>query len=288
MEDFQGFHLRRVGIYAILKKEFCSVSSGARHAFASKTEKERKETMKKKTLSLALALVLSLGMFTLGALAASGTRTLEVTYKDIKLVIDGQEVVPKDAAGNVVEPFQANGTTYLPVRAVGEALGKEVTWDGNANTVYIGSAVHLPYQVNSAILYDGSDASASFAVAGKSYTRGVVLQSYHNTNAGNDEQRGVDGDAIWNTEGFQTMTFTVGHVGDVQFNGTVFVALDGRAAGEYQVQWDGSPQTITVPLGGSPNVKLTLVADPADNPSIGWDSLINFGAHYGVYDVKLS
>ena len=84
--------------------------------------------MKKKTLTLLLALALSLGMFTMGALAASGTRTLEVTYKDIKLVIDGQEIVPKDAAGNVVEPFQANGTTYLPVRAIGEALGKEVTW----------------------------------------------------------------------------------------------------------------------------------------------------------------
>ena len=86
--------------------------------------------MKKNVLSLALALALSLGMFTMGALAASGTRTLEVTYKDIKLVIDGQEIVPKDAAGNVGEPFQANGTTYLPVRAIGEALGRQygVKW----------------------------------------------------------------------------------------------------------------------------------------------------------------
>ena len=104
--------------------------------------------MKKKPLTLLLALALSLGMFTMGALAASGTRTLEVTFKDIKLVVDGTEVVPKDAAGNVVEPFVYNGTTYLPVRAVGEALGKGVTWDGNTNTVYIGNAQALPYQVN--------------------------------------------------------------------------------------------------------------------------------------------
>ena len=105
-------------------------------------------------LTLLLALALSLGMFTMGALAASGTRTLEVTYKDIKLVIDGQEIVPKDAAGNVVEPFQANGTTYLPVRAIGEALGKEVSWDGSTNTVYVGqtAAVALPYQVNQKVM----------------------------------------------------------------------------------------------------------------------------------------
>ena len=136
--------------------------------------------MKKNVLSLALALALSLGMFTMGALAASGTRTLEVTYKDIKLVIDGQEIVPKDAAGNVVEPFQANGTTYLPVRAIGEALGKEVSWDGSTNTVYVGqaAAAALPYQVNGADLYDGSKTDASFSVAGKAYQAGVVLRSY--------------------------------------------------------------------------------------------------------------
>ena len=31
-----------------------------------------------------------------------------------------------------------NGTTYLPVRAVANALGKEVYWDGPNYTVYIG------------------------------------------------------------------------------------------------------------------------------------------------------
>ena len=71
--------------------------------------------MKKRTLTLVLALVLCLG-FTAGALAASGTRTIEVTYRDIKLVVDGAEVTLKDGAGNSIEPFIYNGTTYLPVR----------------------------------------------------------------------------------------------------------------------------------------------------------------------------
>lgn len=76
--------------------------------------------------------------FCVPTLAASIQKQLTATYKDIKLYVDGKEVVPKDAGGNVVEPFVSNGTTYLPVRAVGEALGKEVTWDGTTNTVYIG------------------------------------------------------------------------------------------------------------------------------------------------------
>lgn len=76
--------------------------------------------------------------FCIPTIAASIQKQMTVTYKDIKICVDGNEIVPKDANGNVVEPFVSNGTTYLPVRAVGEALGKEVTWDGTTNTVYVG------------------------------------------------------------------------------------------------------------------------------------------------------
>ncbi len=47
-------------------------------------------------------------------------------------------IEPKDAKGNGVEPFVYNGTTYLPVRVVGQAFNKEVRWDGATSTVYIG------------------------------------------------------------------------------------------------------------------------------------------------------
>lgn len=82
-----------------------------------------------------MALVMGLAV---PAFAAVATNTLQAHYMNIKLVIDGVEVVPKDAGGNVVEPFVVDGTTFLPVRAVGEALGKKVTWDGNTKTVYLG------------------------------------------------------------------------------------------------------------------------------------------------------
>ncbi len=68
-------------------------------------------------------------------LAKTGSETLEAWFSDIKIVINGAEIQPKDANGNTVEPFIVNGTTYLPVRAIGEALQKEVKWDGTTNTV---------------------------------------------------------------------------------------------------------------------------------------------------------
>ena len=219
---------------------------------------------------------------------ASGavTRTLQATYMNIKLVVDGAPVTPKDAAGNAVEPFSCNGTTYLPVRAVASALGKEVTWDGNTNTVYIGDAAYLPYQANHSTVYDGSDPNASFSVAGKVYKVGTVLHSFHSTNSFHPNP--YDGDAIWNTEGKQTMTFTVGHVGSLQRNGALYVALDGRAAGEYPLRWDGSPQTITIPLGGSPNVNLTLITEAMDGTGFSIVNLEESQESYAIYDVKLS
>lgn len=63
------------------------------------------------------------------------TDYIEVVYNNIKIVVDGKEIRPNS------EPFISNGTTYLPVRAVSEALGKEVLWDGTSNIVYIGKTI---------------------------------------------------------------------------------------------------------------------------------------------------
>ena len=65
-------------------------------------------------------------------------KTINIFFKNIKLYVDGSLVTPKDATGNKVEPFIYNGTTYLPARAVAEALGKTVKWDGKTNSIYIG------------------------------------------------------------------------------------------------------------------------------------------------------
>jgi hypothetical protein len=69
--------------------------------------------------------------------AASVTKTISAVYEDIKVYINGEEITPKDADGAVVEPFRSAGTTYLPLRAVGEALGKTVTWDADARSVRV-------------------------------------------------------------------------------------------------------------------------------------------------------
>lgn len=57
---------------------------------------------------------------------------IPVMFNNIKIVVDGKELKTDK------EPFIYEGTTYLPVRAVGEAVGKNVTWDAASKTVILG------------------------------------------------------------------------------------------------------------------------------------------------------
>lgn len=71
------------------------------------------------------------------ALAALAQKTVQV-YTGVNIYVDDQKLDPRDANGNPVEVFIYNGTTYLPVRAVGDAVGKAVQWDGQTSSVYLG------------------------------------------------------------------------------------------------------------------------------------------------------
>ena len=69
--------------------------------------------------------------------AANRSETVQRYFRDIKIKLNGTEITPKDATGKVVEPFLIEGTTYLPVRAVGEAMGLNVDWNGEESTVLL-------------------------------------------------------------------------------------------------------------------------------------------------------
>lgn len=71
--------------------------------------------------------------------------------------MDGVKINPADASGNKVEPFTYEGTIYIPLRAVAEALGKEVTWDQKTYTAYIGKAQKDVVGINELTLWFVSD-----------------------------------------------------------------------------------------------------------------------------------
>lgn len=111
----------------------------------------------KKRLFIALSLsLLVLVSMSIGAFAASNLQKIEAYLnKDLKIKINGEFWTPKDQKGNVIYPITYKGTTYLPVRAVGEAVGYKVDYDGNVllddvNSVLVGDV----YKVDGLIFSD--------------------------------------------------------------------------------------------------------------------------------------
>lgn len=82
-----------------------------------------------------LATLVVLGL-AIPALAAA-SKTIEV-FTGVKIYVDDVELHPTDANGNPVDVFIYDGTTYLPARAVSEAAGKMIQWEGATQSVYIG------------------------------------------------------------------------------------------------------------------------------------------------------
>lgn len=58
--------------------------------------------------------------------------------KGITIKYNNQVQNLKDGNGSAVYPVIINGSTYLPVRAIADMLGEDISWDGDTKTIYIG------------------------------------------------------------------------------------------------------------------------------------------------------
>lgn len=92
--------------------------------------------MHRKVLTFLLTLLL-LSTLVFGVNASTGAKQIEVTYRDISVLMNGQEMP------STVEPFIFEGRTFVPLRFVAEALSKNVTWDEDLSQVRIANPLLL-------------------------------------------------------------------------------------------------------------------------------------------------
>lgn len=91
--------------------------------------------MLKKAITFALSLVLAAALCTPG-LTSSLSRQISVDY-GISLQFNEEKRELYDAAGNAVQPFAYNGTTYVPIRAISNLFGADVGYDAASKSVLI-------------------------------------------------------------------------------------------------------------------------------------------------------
>ena len=138
--------------------------------------------MKKRILLAVLAMaVFSSGLLT--ASAFTGTRKLDAYFNNIKVIVDGREVDLRDANGEPVEPFIVNGSTYLPVRGVVNAItGVTVAleWDPIGYRVLIGDCKTGKVGIQEFVNVSGQRVGRSNSEGSFSFiNRGVTINPYN-------------------------------------------------------------------------------------------------------------
>lgn len=196
------------------------------------------------------------------AWAAGKTVSAELLYNNIKIYIDNVLTNAKDANGKTIEPFIYNGTTYLPVRGVAQALGVDVQWDGSTNSVYLWDEM-VPggtYLVEAIEAYEKSNRNfvyvakqtegKSFSMMGTKYSNGIY------TSWG-------DGHICYNLNGkYSDMTFTFGHLdGYSAKDSSVTIVVDGEAVQTVDLAAEEAPRQVTVPLNKGLQLKIVMSDD---------------------------
>lgn len=88
----------------------------------------------KKPISAISASLLMTGvLFTTSADASQMKKNIEANYQNIKIVNNGSSVTIDPQT----EPFIVNGTTFIPLRLMGELYNKNVVWDGTTHTITV-------------------------------------------------------------------------------------------------------------------------------------------------------
>ncbi|HHU70075.1 MAG TPA: copper amine oxidase N-terminal domain-containing protein [Thermoanaerobacterales bacterium] len=78
----------------------------------------------RKRTTIVVMVILASIIFASATHATSATKKIDALYQNIKIIVNGKQ------AAATPEPFIYDGTTYVPIRLVSEALGATVNWDG--------------------------------------------------------------------------------------------------------------------------------------------------------------
>lgn len=215
---------------------------------------------------LVAVLVMALALPTFAVLSGK-----QVTiYPGVNIYMDDVLLNPTDANGNPVEVFIYNGTTYLPVRAISEALDKVVQWEGDTSSVFIGK--HTGEKPADWLF------SLDYFDYGGSWARNYITMDnlgveHSHTYRGSNASTGIEG-----FYGTNYMTFKL-NAQYTRLTGVAFQQYEARAKdgtttfqiyGDGELLWSGStgrgvdPQEFNIDITGV--LQLTVKASVTD----GW------------------
>lgn len=184
---------------------------------------------------------------------------------DIQVYVDNELVELKDANGTVVKPILKNGTTYIPIRGVSQALGCWVRWDGKTKTVSVYKDIVPPDGVSLTENkpYDGHNSGCYYESEGKM----LDIDDKKYTNAirfcgGGYQMFNLDGK-------YNKLTCVVGAVRTFELEKEVTFIVDGEIVATHIVKPNSSAKNITVDLNGGLQLKIVATNATIDSVALG-------------------
>ncbi len=184
------------------------------------------------------------------SLASSNSEEVLMSKSSATIYVDCEKVQLSQ------EPFVYNGTTYLPVRAVSDALGKQITYETSSKAIFIGSqpgqALYLTEELIPKQEFYGTIVKLDYVdklkMLGNSYDTGFVVES------GGVIEFQLD-------EKYEKLTMDMGITGRVASKAVIPVEIyrDGRLYDTYFLLGsDNSPKKIELSLKGIQSLKIQL------------------------------
>jgi hypothetical protein len=254
--------------------------------------------MKQRMQGMTAGFIMAVLIFsTVGVLAATSVKSIEVTFNNYKTYLNEQEFITKDTLGNELEPFAYNGTIYVPLDAILHALGENARWDKDTGGLYFGkkavesNAVYMndvvtSYQNTARVnLNDKRENNANsryhtysssanngtgngyFSMGSKKYVDGVYFRSY-NPNF-------MISTSLYNLEGkYKTIWAEAGHVDDSPTGkATIYFYGDGKILQEIELSSGLLPIQISIDVTGVRLLKIEVVRT-SGNSSYGLGNMI--------------
>ena len=183
---------------------------------------ERVRYMKKKLIALGTTLVMTAAMV-IPAMAAIDFETARLR-PDFTIVIDGKEKNFKRSDGSAAFALVYKDSTYLPLRAIGEAIGRNVNWDEATKTITLEGEREVKDSSNKAV---EGERKNILVQERKDFT--IIIDGEKQT------FRSSDGERIY----------------PLLYDGSTYLPL--RAIGQIMgktVEWDNDTKTVTLTSEG--------------------------------------
>lgn len=193
----------------------------------------------------------------------------------INYTLDGEKFVPRDMDGSVMDTIIYNGRSYVPLRAIAEALGIAVDWEGSTSTIILGeregkgqSLFSMKFKETGSALVDVQKTTESKFLTFTAGAQNVAFEEgifIENRSSSNRNSAGL----IFNTnKKYQKLYLKTFIHKDTDSNVEIEIFGDNDVRIYSDTIAFGDINELVVDVGGQDSIKIVFKINPGDTFSI--------------------